>query len=69
MTPLDFFFWGFVKACVFLTPVTDIDELKRRIILVMTLFNTNILAKTWVELRRRLDFLHEIEGQQYELSK
>jgi len=29
--PLDFFSWGYVKDKVFLTPVTDITNLKARI--------------------------------------
>ena len=51
-----FFFWGFVKDYVYRTPVRDIEELKQRITEVVTLFNTNVLANTWVKHRRLLFF-------------
>ena len=69
VTPLDFFFWGYVKDCVFRTPVTNIEDLKQRITNTVTLCNPNKLANAWVELRRRLDFLHENDGQSYELFR
>ena len=53
VTPIDFFFWGYVKDCVFRNPLKNIEDLKDRITEVITLFNTDMLADTWVELRRR----------------
>ena len=69
VTPLDFFFWDYVKDCVFSNPLKDIEGLKDRITEVITLFNTDMLANTWVELRRRLEFLHENEGQYNEIHQ
>ena len=69
VTPLDFFFWGYVKDCVFRTPVTNIEDRKQRITNTVTLCNPNKLANAWVELRRRLYFLHENDGQSYELFR
>ena len=69
VTPLDFFFWDYVKDCVFSNPLKDIEGLKDRMTVVITLFNTDMLANTWVELRRRLEFLHENEGQYNELHQ
>ena len=46
VTPLDFFFWDYVKDCVFSNPLKDIEGLKDRITEVITLFNTDMLANT-----------------------
>ena len=69
VTPLDFFFWGFVKDQVFKTPVDDIEELKRRIREVVERVDVNMLTNTWRELRRRLEFLQENNGEHYEVFK
>ena len=47
VTPLDFFFWGYVKDLVFQTPVADIDDLTTRIREVIATVNVNMLANTW----------------------
>ena len=44
VTPLDFFFWDYVKDCDFSNPLKDIEGLKDRITEVITLFNTDMLA-------------------------
>ena len=67
MTPLDFFFWGFVKDQVFKTPVDDIDELKRRIRGVVGRVDVNLLTNTRRELRRRVEFVQENNGEHYEV--
>ena len=69
VTPLDFFFWGFVKYQVFKTPVDDIDELKRRIRGVVGRVDVNLLTNTWRELRRRVEFVQENNGEHYEVFK
>ena len=58
VTPFDFFFWGCVKdrVLIFNTPVRDVEELKQKITDVVATVNLNMLANTWCELRRRLEF-------------
>ena len=67
VTPLDFFFWGYVKDLVFQTPVADIDDLTTRIREVIATVNVNMLANTWNNLKRRLEYLRDNEGAHYEV--
>ena len=69
VTPLDFFFWGFVKGRVFKTPVHDIEDLKQRIREATEEVNINMLTNTWKELLRRLKFLRENNGIHIEVYK
>ena len=69
VTPLDFFFWGYVKDRVYQTPIRDIEELKRKIVEVVATVNRNMLKNTWKELRRRLEFLQENDGIHYEVYR
>ena len=69
ITPLDFFFGGFVKDRVFQEPVRDIEELKRKVVEVAGTVDQNMLTKTWRELHRRLEFLQENNGMHCELFK
>lgn len=67
--PLDFFFWGCAKDRVFNTPVRDVDELKQKITDVVASVNLNMLANTWCELHRRLEFLQDNNGRHVEVYK
>ena len=77
ITPLDFFFGGFVKDRVFQEPVRDIEELKRKVVEVagtvdqsmLSTVDQSMLTKTWRELHRRLEFLQENKGMHCELFK
>ena len=69
VTPLDFFFWGYVKDRVFKTPCHDIEELKQRIREATDSVNNNMLINTWKELLMRLKFLLENNGKHIEVFK
>ena len=47
----------------------DIDELKRRIRGVVGRVDVNMLTNTWRELRRRVEFVQENNGEHYEVFK
>ena len=69
VTPLYFFLWGCVKDQVFKTPVFELDELKQGIRDAVKKVNINMLRNTLRELRTRLEFLIENQGQQIEVHK
>lgn len=43
LTPLDYFYWGYLKSKVFETKPADIDELRARIIDISNLITPEIL--------------------------
>ncbi|GBM80433.1 hypothetical protein AVEN_145767-1 [Araneus ventricosus] len=55
LTPLDFFLWGYVKDKVFASKITDITQLKTRIIEVIENISQSMLTSTWNEIEYRLD--------------
>ncbi|GBM20964.1 hypothetical protein AVEN_253749-1 [Araneus ventricosus] len=57
ITPLDFFFWGYIKDRVFATPTADVEELKARIQAAVCTVTEDMLKNTWRELEYRLDIL------------
>ena len=67
VTHLDFFFWGYVKDLDFQTPVADINDLTTSIREVIATVNVNMLANTWNNLKRRLEYLRDNEGAHYEV--
>ena len=69
VTPLDFFFWGFVKQKVFREPVRDINELKERITDAIQSVTPIILTNTWQELHRRLNWLADNGGGHVEVYR
>ena len=69
VTPLDFFLWGYVKDQVFKTPVFEINELEQRIRDTVMRVKLNMLRNAWRELRTRLQFLIENQGQHIEIHK
>ena len=69
ITPLDFFLWGYVKDRVYKTPVDDIDHLKDKIREAVASVTPDMLAATWRELRSRLVFLRDHNGDHVEVFK
>ena len=66
LTPLDFFFWGYVKDRVYKTAVNDIDHLKEKIQEAVRSVTADMIAATWRELRKRLVFMIEHNGDHVE---
>ena len=69
VTPCDFFLWGYVKDRVYKTPVNDIDHLKEKIREAVASVTPDMLAATWRELRRRLVFLRDHNGDHVEVFR
>ena len=69
VTPLDFFFWGFVKQKVVRESVRDINELKERITGAIQSVTPIMLTNTWRELHRRLNWLADNGGGHVEVYR
>ncbi|GBM74191.1 hypothetical protein AVEN_104814-1 [Araneus ventricosus] len=67
ITPLDFFFWGYIKDRVFATPIADVEELKARIQAVVCTVTEDMLKNTWRELEYRLDILRATKRAHVEI--
>lgn len=67
LTPLDFFFWGYIKNIVYKTPVVDLDDLRRRIIAACATVTPEMLQNTWQELEYRLDICRATRGAHIEI--
>jgi hypothetical protein len=47
-TPYDFFFWGFVKDAVFVSPLpANLRDLRNRITAAVALVNRDMLTRVW----------------------
>ena len=67
LTPLDFFLWGFIKTQVFKTPVTDLVELRHRIIAAFAKVTRLMLSNAWRETASRLQELQKNGGTHIEI--
>ena len=55
LTPLDFYFWGYVKGKVYVPPLAQtIDQLKIRIRAAIQTVTIDVLIKVWANMARRL---------------
>ncbi|GBL90621.1 hypothetical protein AVEN_219296-1 [Araneus ventricosus] len=67
ITPLDFFFGGYIKDRVFATPIADVEELKARIQAAVCTVTEDMLKNTWRELENRLEILRATKGAHVEI--
>ena len=61
------FLWGYIKDRVYKTHVHDMDHLKQKIRKAVASVTPGMLAATWRELRSRLEFLRENNGDHVEV--
>jgi hypothetical protein len=67
LTPLDFFFWGYVKEDIYVTPLPrTVKELKEGISETITSVDADMLRGTWQEFSYRLDFCRVTRGTHIE---
>ena len=67
ITPLDYFFWGFVKEKVFNTRVCGLDELKVRINDTVLMIDPENLKNTFGNFATRLDKFKSSDGGHIEV--
>lgn len=67
LTPLDFFFWGYIKDIVYKTVVADLEDLRRRIVAACATVTPEMLRNTWQELEYRLDICRATRGAHIEV--
>ena len=68
LTPLDFFFWGFVKCKVYKGPL-PVDGLKDRIRPTLALVTVQILKKVFGDMTRRLKKTTQVKGRNFQVLK
>lgn len=68
LTPMDFFLWGWVKSQVYRTPVTDVEELRKRIRDVFGEMPHEMVKKSVAAYRRRLHRCIAVHGKSVEQS-
>jgi hypothetical protein len=52
---LDFYFWGYVKQCLYSVRINNIEHLKARITEVVRYVTPGVLRRVWQELEYRLN--------------
>ena len=67
ITPLDFFLWGYVKDIVYRTKVRYDSDLHQRIIEALDTVAVDMLARTWQEIKYRVDILRATDGAHVEV--
>ncbi|GFW98498.1 DUF4817 domain-containing protein [Trichonephila clavipes] len=68
LTPLDFFFWGYVKYTVYGTQVNSLEELKQNIQTAVATVDVSMLKRSWMKLEYRLDIIRATKGSHVEIS-
>jgi len=69
LTPLDFFYWGYLKSKVYETKPNDLEELKERIRNVSNELTPEVLKNVTDEVYFRLGLCQEKGGYQFEQDK
>ena len=64
---LEFFLWGYVKSIVYQIKVKDINDLQHRIIEAINTVTVDMLARTWQEIKYRLDIVRATDGAHVEV--
>ena len=64
ITPLDFWFWGYVKHQVYKIKLANLNDLKARIVYVCSTIDQDMLARVIDSLPERLQQLKLNDGQQ-----
>ncbi|GFY09958.1 transposable element Tcb1 transposase [Trichonephila clavipes] len=68
LTPLDFFFWGYIKDTAYGTQVNSLEELKQNIQTAVATVDVSMLKRSWMELEYRLDIVRATKGSHVEIS-
>ncbi|GBM00509.1 hypothetical protein AVEN_111737-1 [Araneus ventricosus] len=67
LTPLDFFFCGYVKDKVYSRETRAVEDLHASITAAVATVTTQMLQWTWLELYYRLDILRVTKGVHMEV--
>jgi hypothetical protein len=66
LTPMDFFLWGYVKNIVYGEKICDIQHLQDRITAAITTVTSDMIMRTWHEIRYHLDICQATNGAHIE---
>jgi hypothetical protein len=67
LTPLDFYFWGYVKQTVYSVRISNLQHLKLRIREVAASVTPNVLGRVWQVMEYRLDVCRATNAAHTEL--
>jgi hypothetical protein len=65
---LDFYFWGYVKQCVYSVRINNTEHLKARITEAVRSVTPDVLRHVWQELEYRLNVCKATNGSHFELD-
>jgi hypothetical protein len=66
LTPLDYFYWGYLKSKVYETKPATINELRARILDVSNSIGQEMLENVLQSIYIRLAYCQAVNGQQFE---
>jgi hypothetical protein len=67
LTPLDFYFWGYVKQTVYSVRIHNIQHSKQRIREAAASVTPDVLGRVWQEMEYRSDVCRATNGAHIEL--
>jgi hypothetical protein len=67
LTPLDFYYWGYVKQTIYSVRIHNIQHLKQRIREVAASVTPDALGRVWQEMEYHLDVYRATNGAHIEL--
>jgi hypothetical protein len=66
LTPLNFYFWGFVKQIIYRVRIHNIQHLKQRIRKAAASVTPDVLVRVWQEMEYHLDVCRATNGAHIE---
>ncbi|GBN61748.1 hypothetical protein AVEN_25533-1 [Araneus ventricosus] len=69
LTPLDYFFWGYVKHKVYSREIRGAEDFRASINAAIATVTTEIPQRTWLELDYPLDILRATKGDHVEVHR
>ena len=63
LTLMDFFLWGYIKSCLYTTPMRDLGELRERILAALQSLTAETIARVIVSYQCRLWYFIEVRGR------
>jgi hypothetical protein len=69
LTPMDLFFWGYIKGIVYSERVESLPDLRRRNTAAIAAVPVDVLSRVWGKVEFRFDVCRAVGGAQFELHQ
>jgi hypothetical protein len=67
VTPMDLFFWGYIKGIVYSERVESLPDFRRRITAAIAAVSVDVVSRVWGEVEFRFNVYRAVNGTHIEL--